>query len=170
MQHLSRIGEQHLSLDTPTFVTDGCFKFDFLWIQNEMELSFSNPLPSIIAAEWMKGSYGFFDNFCVSKVDLSGLSSITLIGDHFLSESSSIKDLDVSCLCNLTSIGHFFCAYTSLESLNLSNLEKVTSIGVDFLAGCTSLTAVSVKGLKSKSEMMKRLERKDFENFQLLRT
>eukprot|EP01060_Flectonema_neradi_P003219 TRINITY_DN12065_c0_g1_i1.p1 TRINITY_DN12065_c0_g1~~TRINITY_DN12065_c0_g1_i1.p1 ORF type:complete len:346 (+),score=43.32 TRINITY_DN12065_c0_g1_i1:41-1078(+) len=145
MQRLSNIGEQELSLDAPTFTKDGCFQFTMAWIQTRLSISFVNVHPSITSVEFSMP--GFFENnFPVTKVDLSGFSNITLIGNNFLSRCSVISVLDVSCLSNVTSIGnHFLSGCSSLSSLDLTAFINVTSIGNSFLSGCSSLSSLDLK-------------------------
>eukprot|EP01060_Flectonema_neradi_P021986 TRINITY_DN3012_c0_g1_i1.p1 TRINITY_DN3012_c0_g1~~TRINITY_DN3012_c0_g1_i1.p1 ORF type:complete len:398 (+),score=43.09 TRINITY_DN3012_c0_g1_i1:47-1195(+) len=144
MRHLSRIDEQHLSLDTPTFATDGCFEFDMAWIPNKIEVSFVNPHPSVTSAMFSEPQlYG--DAIPVLKIDLLGLRHITTIADDFLSNCSLLKELDVSCLTNLTSVHSYFLAACPLiETLNVSGLNNLTWIGRYFLGGCASLTALDL--------------------------
>eukprot|EP01060_Flectonema_neradi_P028015 TRINITY_DN3768_c1_g1_i1.p1 TRINITY_DN3768_c1_g1~~TRINITY_DN3768_c1_g1_i1.p1 ORF type:complete len:296 (+),score=41.81 TRINITY_DN3768_c1_g1_i1:165-1052(+) len=159
MQHLSKMGEKFLSLDTPTFTTDGCFRFDLAWIP-DIEISFINPLPSITSVELAKPDFWNNRGSLVTNVGLTGLSNITSIGDDFMTLCSSITTLDFSCLTNLTKIGNFFlAACSSLTSLDLTSFCNVIIVGEYFLARCPSLRMV--KGTKPGSEVRKAIEISD---------
>eukprot|EP01060_Flectonema_neradi_P021987 TRINITY_DN3012_c0_g1_i2.p1 TRINITY_DN3012_c0_g1~~TRINITY_DN3012_c0_g1_i2.p1 ORF type:complete len:397 (+),score=39.11 TRINITY_DN3012_c0_g1_i2:47-1192(+) len=145
MRHLSRIDEQHLSLDTPTFATDGCFQFDMAWIPNEIEVSFVNPHPSVTSAEFRKADFWAREAFPVLKIDLLGLRNITSLSNYFLSRCTSLTTLDVSCLTNLTSIDNWILFECSaLSTFELGNLNNLTMIGDGFLARCLSLSALDL--------------------------
>eukprot|EP01060_Flectonema_neradi_P011180 TRINITY_DN1826_c0_g1_i1.p1 TRINITY_DN1826_c0_g1~~TRINITY_DN1826_c0_g1_i1.p1 ORF type:complete len:458 (+),score=57.30 TRINITY_DN1826_c0_g1_i1:43-1374(+) len=149
MKHLSRSGERHLSLDTPSFATRGCFQFDMWWVPDGIEISFINPHPSITSAEFQEpyidiDSSEDFGAFHVSKIDLSGLESITSTGNAFLLRCESITTLDV-CLSALTTVGdRFLFACTALTSLDLTSLNNVSVVGSSFLYACSSLTALDL--------------------------
>jgi hypothetical protein len=85
-------------------------------------------------------------------VDLSGLSRVTKIGDHFLEDCESLTNIDLSGLSSITQIGDYFLSFCkSLINLDLSGLSNVTQIGNDFLFNCVSLT--EIKNLKHLSNL-----------------
>eukprot|EP01060_Flectonema_neradi_P034304 TRINITY_DN5979_c0_g1_i1.p1 TRINITY_DN5979_c0_g1~~TRINITY_DN5979_c0_g1_i1.p1 ORF type:complete len:332 (+),score=40.51 TRINITY_DN5979_c0_g1_i1:159-1154(+) len=145
MEHLSSNDEQHLSLDTPSFATDGHFSFDMSWIQSEIKVSFVNPDPSITSAGCKQPEFGNYSGLPVASVELLGLKNITLVGDNFLSKCAKLASLDVGCLNNVTSIGdNFMAECSSLSSLDLRSFNNVTVIGNCFLGGCSSLSSADL--------------------------
>eukprot|EP01060_Flectonema_neradi_P001945 TRINITY_DN11194_c0_g1_i1.p1 TRINITY_DN11194_c0_g1~~TRINITY_DN11194_c0_g1_i1.p1 ORF type:complete len:631 (+),score=96.27 TRINITY_DN11194_c0_g1_i1:51-1943(+) len=63
------------------------------------------------------------------------------IGNSFLSKCRNLTTIDLSCLQRVTSIGaRFLHGYRSLTSISIP--EEVRTIGPEFLAGCDSLTSV----------------------------
>ena len=79
--------------------------------------------------------------FKITSVDLSGLGSVTSIGNNLLYYCSEITSLDLSCLGSVTSIGYDFLGECSnITSLDLSGLSSVTSIGDYFLYTCERIT------------------------------
>eukprot|EP01060_Flectonema_neradi_P023953 TRINITY_DN3237_c1_g3_i1.p1 TRINITY_DN3237_c1_g3~~TRINITY_DN3237_c1_g3_i1.p1 ORF type:complete len:426 (+),score=63.03 TRINITY_DN3237_c1_g3_i1:49-1326(+) len=183
MQHLSKLGEKHLSLDTPTFATDGHFRFDMTWLPVDFEISFVNPHPSVTSASFRYShspddegpedcedpefesyescyvDYGdhvqeLFAEYPVVKVDLTGLQNITSTGDLFLYSCNVIKTLDVQCLSGVIEIGDsFLWKCSSLSSLDLTSFTNVTTIGNDFLEACESLTSLDLSGLTNVTKI-----------------
>eukprot|EP01060_Flectonema_neradi_P033856 TRINITY_DN5790_c0_g1_i1.p1 TRINITY_DN5790_c0_g1~~TRINITY_DN5790_c0_g1_i1.p1 ORF type:complete len:404 (+),score=51.36 TRINITY_DN5790_c0_g1_i1:48-1214(+) len=168
-KHLSDMDERHITLDTPSFTTDGHFKFDLTLVPDGFEVSFINPHPSITTASFkpepesdsdfdlagLNGvwdcyetyDYGLYESL-VSKVDLTGLKYITSTGDEFMANCKSITSQDISCLSEVTTIGRdFLFECSSLSSLQLMSLCKVTTIHGSFLSKCSSLSSLDLTSL-----------------------
>ena len=135
---ISKIGKNEiLRLDTPTFSNDGRVCFD----AELVPLGISTLIFGNCSRDVSTISERFLD-YChtITKIDLSGLSSVTVIEDNFLCSCSSLTKLDVSVFINVTSIGSYFLYDCSLRELNLSGFHNVTDIGTGFLARCSSIT------------------------------
>jgi hypothetical protein len=79
----------------------------------------------------------------LTSIDLP--SSLTSIGNYFLSNCPVLKYIDLSGLTSLTTIGNYFLSNcTSLTSIDLSDLTAITSIGNYFIIYCYALTSVTV--------------------------
>jgi hypothetical protein len=84
----------------------------------------------------------------LTSINLSGLSSLTSIGDSFLSNCARLINIDLSGLSNLTSFGdNFLYGCENLTNIDLSGLSNITSIGNHFLHGCKNLTNIDLSGL-----------------------
>ena len=169
LQWLGNHNEEYLNLDTPTFSEDGC-----LSVSNDMlpsvaeRISFrnSNSDITIISEDFMQDSSitsldlsglssltivgNYFLYFCsqLTAVDLSGLNSVTTIGDYFLFGCEQLTSVDLSGFSSLTTIGHFFLYFCSQLTTDLSNLNSVTTIGDNFLS-FSKLTSLDLSGLSS---------------------
>ena len=81
----------------------------------------------------------------LTAVDLTGLTSLTKVGEHFLVFCTSLTAVDLSGLPSLTQVeDDFLSGCTSLTAVDLSGLTSLTQVGSSFLDGCTSLTSVDV--------------------------
>ena len=104
--------EEYLYLDTPTFSEDGCLTVGGGLLPSEAKrISFRNSNSDITVI-----SQCFLQHSSITALDLSGLSSITTIGDKSLSYCSQITSLDLSGLSSVTTIGDYF----------LSNCSQIT--------------------------------------------
>ena len=89
-------------------------------------------------------------NTSVTDIDLTPLSNLTSIGNEFLSTCKYLQNIDLTPLSNLTSIGNgFMKRCMSLTRINLSNLSNLTSIGDYFLAGCENLRTINLSNLSN---------------------
>ena len=117
--------EEYLCLDSPTFSEDGCLSVG------------GGLLPSDAERVSFRSSNS-------TTLDLTGLSSLTFIGDGFLRDSQ-ITALDFSSLSDVTTIGSSFLYFcTQLTALDLSGLSSVTAIGDAFLFCCSRITALDL--------------------------
>ena len=104
-------------------------------------------LPCVVAI-----GRSFFSNNCrrLSTVELSGLQSVTTIGDNFLYNCTALSTVDLSGLQSVTTIGdNFLYNCTALSTVDLSGLQAVTTIGYGFLSDCTALSTVDLSGLQA---------------------
>ena len=146
LQWLGNHNEEYLNLDTPTFSEDGC-----LSVSNDMlpsvaeRISFRNSNSGITII-----SQNFLQDSSITSLDLSGLSSVTAIGDGFVDSCSQLTAIDLSGLCSVTTIESCFLSCCSqLTAVDLSSLSSVTTIGNSFLYCCSQLTAVDLSSLSS---------------------
>jgi hypothetical protein len=80
---------------------------------------------------------------------------VNVISDGFLSGFNKLVNIDISKLCNVTSIGNNFCnGCRKLSSIDLSPLSNVQTIGSYFLTGCSSLTNVNLDALSHIDNVM----------------
>ena len=90
-----------------------------------------------------------FLNFCLKleSVDLRSFDKITVISDDFLYKCESLKDIsNMSGLSNVKSIGnHFLAGCESLVSVDASALKSVTAIDKGFLNFCLKLESVDLR-------------------------
>ena len=171
LQWLEDHDEEYLNLDTPTFSEYGRLSVDnSLLPSNAERISFrnSNSDITVISQNFLHGSSitsvdlsglssittigNCFLSSClrITAVDLSGFSSVTTIGNNFLFICSQITSLDLSCLSSATTIGDYFLFRCSqLTSLDLSCLSSVTTVGDTFLSFCTQLTSLDLSSLSS---------------------
>ncbi len=82
------------------------------------------------------------DNKFVEKIKLTRTKNNPLkIGDDFLSGYTSITNIDITYVSNVTQIGDFFLyGCTGITNLDLSPLSNVINIGNCFLSGCMGIT------------------------------
>ncbi len=93
-----------------------------------------------------------FLNKCyeLKNIDLSGLSNLTSIGNNFMAECYELENIDLSGLSNLTTIGNnFMIDCESLENINLSGLSNLISIGNNFMNSCKKLDEIDLSGLSN---------------------
>jgi uncharacterized repeat protein (TIGR02543 family) len=91
-----------------------------------------------------------FLNLCtgLSSLDLSALNNITTIGRVFLDSDPGIVSLTLpEEMPELVSIGEYFMRTSSLTSLTLPPMPKLTSIGYDFLRSSHSLLSLDLSAL-----------------------
>lgn len=80
--------------------------------------------------------------------------SLTTIGDHALSQCSSLTVVHCGGLASVTSIGaSFLYDAISLPTIDLNALASVTRIGTNFMHGCASLTLADISGLVNLTEL-----------------
>ena len=145
LQWLGNHNEEYLNLDTPTFSEDGCLRVS------------NNMLPSVAKRISFRNSnfdiriisQDFMQRSSITSLDLSGLSSVTTIGNYFLCECSQLTSVDLSGLSCLTTIGRCFVACSRPTTVDLSGLSSLTTIGNNFLYSCSQLTAVDLSSLSS---------------------
>ncbi len=90
----------------------------------------------------------FLVNSRITSIDLSGLSSLTTIGNNFLYKCKSLTSINLSGLSNLQNIGiGFLHQCEGLTSIDLSGLSRLTTIGKGFLYRCKGLTSINLSGL-----------------------
>ena len=163
---------ENLYLDTPTFAKDGCLTVDGDLLPLDAEqVAFRNSNSNSTAmssvtrvANYFLNSYSnitaldlsglssvttignYFLSFCsLTALDLSGLSSVTIIGHNFLAHCFQITSLDLSGFSSVAFINHSFLFYCSeITSLDLSSLSSVTRIGMNFLSECKALESVQL--------------------------
>ena len=168
-----------IQLNTKTFGdgdNNGCLYFDGSWFlpATVHQISFVNSHPSVTAVSnnfFFENSittlnlsgltsvtvvYDYFMYGChgVISVDLSGLRNTTQIGSSFMEGCCSVVELDLSGLCNASEIGsNFLSGCTSIKELKLCSLEKVTSIDSNFLCDCNQITKLNLDGLRNLSQI-----------------
>ena len=97
---------------------------------------------------------GFLAKGSLTRLDLSAVSFVTQIGDHFLQDCYSLTSIDLSGLSNMTRIGSdFLLDCSSLTTLDLTPLNKVTWIGPYFLYNCEALTTLNLPPLNSVTKI-----------------
>ena len=95
-----------------------------------------------------------YNSKSLTHVNLSCLSEVTSIGDHFICHCESLIFIDISGLKKLTKIGDgFLHNLKSLTSVDLSSLSEITSVGNSFISNCESLTSIDVSGLKKLTKI-----------------
>ena len=86
-------------------------------------------------------------------------NSVTTIANTFLSDGNSanvINTIDLSSLCNVTTIGDYFLYRNAmLEYVNITGLRSLTDIGSSFL-GYTSIGEIDLSSLKNITEIKDR--------------
>ena len=150
LRRLAGDEEECLFLDTPTFLENNVLKLEKGLIPPIVErVSFRNSNSEVQAIEdsFLK------ENSSLTSLDLSGLHSLTSIGDEFLYECS-ITSLDLSSLSNVTKIGDLFLTgCSSITVLHLPGLNSVTRMGISFLSFCDSITSLDLSGMNSVTEI-----------------
>jgi hypothetical protein len=87
-------------------------------------------------------------NTKLKNIDLSSLSNLTSIGNYFMYDCNSLKNIDLSSLSNVESIGHYFMYdCKSLKNIDLTPLSKVTSIDHSFMRNCNELKNIDLTPL-----------------------
>ena len=82
----------------------------------------------------------FYDCSSLKEIDLSPLSHVTSIGSCFLFCCYNLTEIDLSPFHMLLQlVTYFLYGCTSLMEIDLSPLSHVTSIGNDFLFNCDKL-------------------------------
>ena len=84
----------------------------------------------------------------LTSLDLSAESVVTVIGDRFLADCTSLTSIDLSGLIHVTQIGYSFLhGCSALCTLDLAPLRNVTGISsFCFLDGCTLLESIYLTG------------------------
>ena len=104
------------------------------------------------------GSF-LYDCHCLTSLDFSGWSKVTVIGSHFLYYCNFLTTLDISGWNNVTHVGKYFLTNcTSLAKLNLSGWSSVTRVETGFLKGCR-IRADSINVTGSSSVVSKYVSR-----------
>ena len=84
----------------------------------------------------------------IVRVDTEGLTGVTVIGDNFLSDCTSLRVVNLRGLVNVTRIGDCFMSDChTLQAGDLAPLSRIKAIGECFMVGCESLTALDVSPL-----------------------
>ena len=94
----------------------------------------------------------FFSGFTtIKEIDLSPLRNVTAIGDAFLQDCSALTPtINLAPLSNVVTIGtNFLVNCKSLESIDFAPLGKVTTIGSHFMFLCSNIVSCDIAGLKS---------------------
>ena len=102
-------------------------------------------------------TYGFLRCSSITRLDLSAVSTVTMIESYFLKECTSLTSVDLSSLNELEYIGEEFlkdCA--SLTSLDLPSLNRLEYIGDKFLENCVSLGAIDLSSLENVTHIGQR--------------
>ena len=145
LQWLGNHNEEYLNLDTPTFSEDGCLSVSKHLLPSVVErISFrnSNSDITIISRNFMRDS-------SITSLDLSGLSSVTAIGNYFMSSCSQLTAVDLSGLNSVTTIGYYFLFHSHLTSVDLSGFSSLTIVGSYFMSSCSQLTSLDLSSLSS---------------------
>ena len=88
------------------------------------------------------------------KLDLSGVSVVTTVRDHFVFDCTSLHTADLSGWGNVTHIGRgFFYGCTSLTALDISGWRSVTQIGDSLLSHCSALRTVDLSGWSNLTQI-----------------
>ena len=88
------------------------------------------------------------NNFLTSCASLSVITfsetfkNITHIGAFFLSNSISLKTIDLSYFSNVTDIDDYFLYYSTIGEIDLSPLKNLTTIEKGFMEQCKQLTSI----------------------------
>ncbi len=114
---------------TIEFIGNYAFKYNSIY-----NLDFSNftSLTSIGVDAFRYNSDIDFDEACLHSINFTGCTSLTTIADGAFGANALKGILDLSDLTNLISIGEYafsYDGYGNLNSINFSNLTKLTHIG-----------------------------------------
>ena len=96
----------------------------------------------------------FLARTSLTALDLSAVSCVTEIGDHFLHGCTTLTSVDLSGLTRLMRVGtHFLADCSTLTELDLSPVSNVTHICISFLHNCSSLTSVDFSLLRKVTQI-----------------
>ena len=137
--------EKHVKLNTPTFLCNDILEIDSGLIPAEVKrISFCNSNSDVEAI----GNSFLSNCSSIIELDLSGMTGVTKIGGGFLNSCSSITALNLPGMNGVTEIGdEFLSCCSSITALDLSDMKGVTKIGTWFLNSCSSITALDLSGM-----------------------
>lgn len=93
---------------------------------------------------------------CKDLIDANGLkpfTNLTTIGESFLSGTSGLNSIDLTPLNRITQIEIDFLSASGITNLDLAPLSNVTHIGPGFLCGCCKLTDLDLKPLSNLTKI-----------------
>lgn len=76
-------------------------------------------------------------------------STITKIGNNFMGQCTSIETLNLTGLESVKSIGSFFLSGGLFKNVTITGLKNVTEIGEYFMLNCESMITLNLRGLES---------------------
>jgi hypothetical protein len=108
------------------------------------EIYFGDSYNSVKTVNYFLAGY-----FNLEKVDLSGLKNVTNFGGNFMnngSNTSKLKELDLSVINEITSVSLYFCTkMSSLEKLNISTMTlSEYNYVYYFFSNCPELNDVNI--------------------------
>lgn len=84
----------------------------------------------------------------IVKLDITNLKP-TIVGDYFLYRNKKLETLDISSLKNINTIGRrFMFSCKSIHDIDFSELINITHIYEYFMVGCISMESIDLSSMK----------------------
>eukprot|EP00760_Papus_ankaliazontas_P036780 PhM_4_TR8390/c1_g4_i3/m.62551 len=136
-----------VSIDMYNTYSDERGPFDGLLQDNDLRIV-ELTLPSTVAATSIVEK--FLSGVGIAYLDVSSLTNVRELADHFLQRCSRLTSVDLSGLSDVRMIGHdFLSGCSALTTLDLSPLRNVSRIGDGFLSHCSALTSMDLSPLSN---------------------